>query len=365
MKMEKSNNSMKWLPGITTRKVQLRNNSWAKLLRQQKTRNYGEGSEKITGLEVWCEPVVLNSKQTRKTGQEPIGKLANCLRRCENEDLEKTFTEKIPLKRTKTYRRSLDENAEEYQRSTSDGSWSKEDSKETSSSAGDRGTLISEHLPPLGYFNPESKASKETFNFLKISKEQADSFPRKKSCSIDWQKIFVNGGFRPNDSRDLPTRGEINLLKYKTWNIDDPLYCVTKCAKYFGLDSDEVKGENLTFVDTKPPKLYASLFPTYNFYPFGDPKRPKSFLPMQNISNTLMYLTKPSKPYNLCNTCVVPPVTPVPSMVRSSPFGWTPLPNCMSNMDRNKTLEELAEFSVDRQTKDEGIHSPNESELEF
>ena len=357
---------MKWLPGITTRKAQLRNNSWAKLLRQQKTCKDGDGSEKITGLGVWCEPVLLNLKQTTKAGQEPVGKLANCLRRCENEDVEKTFVEKIsPLKRNKTYRKSLDKKAEEYQRCTSDGSWSKEESKETSGSASDRDTLISEHLPPLGDFNPGSKSSKETFNSLKISKEQADSFPRKKPCSIDWQKIFVNGGFRPNESRDLPTRGEINLLKYKTWNIDDPLYCVTKCAKYFGLDSDEVKGENLTFVDTKPPKLYASPFPIYNFYPFGDPKRPKSFRPMQNTSNTLMYLKKPSKPYNLCNTCVVPPVTPVPSMVRSSPFAWTPLPNLMSNMDRNKNLEELAELSVDGQTTDEGIHSPNESELEL
>ena len=355
---------MQYLPGIATKKPQLRNNSWAKLLRQQKSCKVGEDGESLTALDVWCEPVVLNLKETRKTGQQHIGNLANCLRRYDDEDVEKMFVKKMPLKRNKTYRKSINKNVEEYKRCTSDGGCSKEEYGETSRLASDRDTLINEHLPPLGEFNSESKPSKETINFLKISKQQSDRFPRNKPCSIDWQKIFVNGGFRPNESRDLPTRGEINLLKHKTWNTDDPMYCVTKCAKYFGLDSDGVKGENLAFVDKKPPKIYTSPLPTYNFYPFREAKRPKSLLSIQNISNSLMYLKKPSKPYNLCRSSVVPPVTPVPSMVRSSPFGWTPLPS-MSNMDRNKNLEELAEFSVDGQTTDEGIHSPSESDLDL
>ena len=59
------------------------------------------------------------------------------------------------------------------------------------------------------------------------------SFPRKKRTFIDRQRIFRDGGFYPSKSRDVPTRGEVTLLKDRTWNDDDRLCCFHKWAKYF------------------------------------------------------------------------------------------------------------------------------------
>ena len=217
-----------------------------------------------------------------------------------------------------------------------------------------------DHLPPLGDCKSLEKTKREKFDFPKSTKSQRGGFSSGKSQFIDWQKVFVNGGFRPYESRDLPTRGEINLLKYKTWNEDEPIYSVTKCAKYFGLDCDNMHSDAEKFVKKQPQKLYSSPSPTYKFFPFQASKLKRGFAPEERSLESPS-LRNQSKTYNLCNSCIVPPATPVSSMIRSSPIRWSPL----QYVERGNTLEELAELSTEGQTTDEGIHSPNESELEL
>ena len=364
MKTEKYN-SMKYLPGITATKPQLRNTSWAKLLSEHKSGKDGENGGRIAGLDVWCQPVLLNLKATRKTGKEPVGNLTSYVRRCsEDEHVEEPYEMEITMERKKPSQKLLDKNIEtpNAKKCINDGACYKDKTKETSRTTSDQDKTDTDHLPPLGDFYSVAKTTKETFSFPKNPKDQRGSIPRKNPDAIDWQKIFVNGGFRPRDSRDIPTRGEINLLKYKTWDPDDPMYHIAKCTKYFGLNSDKGKAEKLTLVDKEPPKLYSSPSPTCKFYPFQTLKRQKgTWLPMKATQDSLTHLKNPSKQHNLCNSCLVPPVTPASSMIRSSPFGWTPLPY----MERRNTLDKLVELSVDGGTTDEGICSPTESELDL
>ena len=350
MKTEKQN-SMKYFPGITMRKPQLRNDSWAKLLSQQRSRKVCENGGKINGLDVWCEPVpLLRLTDTRKTHREPVGNLRTNVRTCKDKNVEKLY---------ETGGKSLDNN--EKERCSKDGACSKEEAKETPRTASDQDKTGSHHLPPIGDFNPEPKSAKEPFKFRINSEDQRGSFPCNKIVSIDWQKIFVNGGFRPHESRELPTRGELNLLKYNTWDADDPLYRISKCTKYFGLDSGKDKAGKLTLVEKEPPKFYTSPSPTYKFYQLKAPMHQKASFPLESTQESLMSSKNPSKRYNLCNSCIAPLVTPAPSMMRSSPFIWTPLPY----MEKQNNLEKLAELSLDGQTTDEGIGSPTESELDL
>ena len=331
MKKQK-HNSTKLFPGIAARKPQLLNNSWAKLLSEKTSGNDEKNSDtKVTGLNVRCERLFLKVKETKKTVRTPfLGR-----RLLHNDEAESSA-----------------------EISSSDGILSAE---ETS-----RATFVEnkrdeeDHLPPLGDCKSLAKTKREKFDFPKSTKSQRGGFSSGKSQFIDWQKVFVNGGFRPYESRDLPTRGEINLLKYKTWNEDEPIYSVTKCAKYFGLDCDNMHNDAEKFVKKQPQKLYSSPSPTYKFFPFQASKLKRGFAP-QERSLESQSLRNQSKTYNLCNSCIVPPATPVSSMIRSSPIRWSPL----QYVERGNTLEELAELSTEGQTTDEGIHSPNESELEL
>ena len=331
MKKQK-HNSTKLFPGIAARKPQLLNNSWAKLLSEKTSGNDEKNSDtKVTGLNVRCERLFLKVKETKKTVPTPfLGR-----RLLHNDE---------------------DESSAEI--SSSDGILSAEETSRAAFVENKRNE--EDHLPPLGDCKSLAKTKREKFEFPKSTKSQRGGFSSGKSQFIDWQKVFVNGGFRPYESRDLPTRGEINLLKYKTWNEDEPIYSVTKCAKYFGLDCDKMHSDAEKFVKKEPQKLYSSPSPTYKFFPFQASKLKRGFAP-QERSLESPSLRNQSKTYNLCNSCIVPPATPVSSMIRSSPIRWSPL----QYVERGNTLEELAELSTEGQTTDEGIHSTNESELEL
>ena len=331
MKKQK-HNSTKLFPGIAARKPQLLNNSWAKLLSEKTSGNDEKNSDtKVTGLNVRCERLFLKVKETKKTVRTPfLGR-----RLLHNDE---------------------DESSAEI--SSSDGILSAEETSRAAFVENKRDE--EDHLPPLGDCKSLAKTKREKFDFPKSTKSQRGGFSSGKSQFIDWQKVFVNGGFRPYESRDLPTRGEINLLKYKTWNEDEPINCVTKCAKYFGLDCDNMHSDAEKLVKKEPQKLYSSPSPTYKFFPFQASKLKRGFAP-QERSLESPSLRNQSKTYNLCNSCIVPPATPVSSMIRSSPIRWSPL----QYVERGNTLEELAELSTEGQTTDEGIHSPNESELEL
>lgn len=331
MKKQK-HNSTKLFPGIAARKPQLLNNSWAKLLSEKTSGNDEKNSDtKVTGLNVRCERLFLKVKETKKTVPTPfLGR-----RLLHNDE---------------------DESSAEI--SSSDGILSAEETSRAAFVENKRDE--EDHLPPLGDCKSLAKTKREKFDFPKSTKSQRGGFSSGKSQFIDWQKVFVNGGFRPYESRDLPTRGEINLLKYKTWNEDEPIYSVTKCAKYFGLDCDNMHNDAEKFVKKQPQKLYSSPSPTYKFFPFQASKLKRGFAPEERSLES-QSLRNQSKTYNLCNSCIVPPATPVSSMIRSSPIRWSPL----QYVERGNTLEELDELSTEGQTTDEGIHSPNESELEL
>ena len=264
MKTEK-HYATKRLPGITARKPQLRNNSWAKLLSQQKSDKDGENGDRvIAGLDVRCEPILLNLKETRKTGQG-LGKFANSVERCQEEKVEK-FDE-MQNTDNKMSRKRLDDNEEKRaaERCSGYGACSIEKGNKISRADFDESKTDGDHLPPLRDGNFLPKIINEKCNFPKNPKTQGESFSRKTSRAFDWQKIFDDtGGFRPSESRDLPTRGEMNLLKYKTWNADDHTtkYCATKCAKYFGLNGDNANAEKL--IRKEPQNFIAVPLPTIN-----------------------------------------------------------------------------------------------------
>ncbi|CAH3190114.1 unnamed protein product [Porites evermanni] len=359
MKKQK-HNSTKLFPGIAARKPQLLNNSWAKLLSEQTSGNDEKNSDtKNTGLNVSCERLFLKVKETKKTVRTPfLGKLENCVERSEERNVEKLS--ELRLDKKKIGRRFLhnDEDESSAEIRSSDGILSAEETSRAAFVENKRDE--EDHLPPLGDCKSLAKTKREKFDFPKSTKSQRGGFSSGKSQFIDWQKIFVNGGFRPYESRDLPTRGEINLLKYKTWNADEPINCVTKCAKYFGLDCDNMHSDAEKLVKKEPQKLYSSPSPTYKFFPFQASKLKRGFAPEERSLESPS-LRNQSKAYNLCNSCIVPPATPVLSMIRYSPIRWSPL----QYVERGNTLEELAELSTEGQTTDEGIHSPNESELEL
>ena len=356
---KQEHNSTKLFPGIAARKPQLLNNSWAKLLSEQTSGNDEKNSDtKNTGLNVRCERLFLKVKETKKTFRTPfLGKLENCVERSEERNVEKLS--ELRMDKKKIGRRLLHNNEDESSAEirSSDGILSAE---ETSRASFVENKRDEDHLPPLGNCESLTETKGEKFDFPKSTKSQRGRFSSGKSQFIDWQKIFVNGGFRPYESRDLPTRGEINLLKYKTWNADEPINCVTKCAKYFGLDCDNMHSDAEKLVKKEPQKLYSSPSPTYKFFPFQASKLKRGFAPEERSLESPS-LRNQSKTYNLCNSCIVPPATPVSSMIRSSPIRWSPL----QYVERGNTLEELAELSIEGQTTDEGIHSPNESELEL
>lgn len=358
MKSEK-HNSKKYLPGITTRKPQLRSNSWAKLLSQNRSRKAGEHDREVSGLDVSCTAVLFNTKVARKTCQNPFENLANYINERDKETIN-TVDEMPQTEEDEISERSFDNDGED---SSDTASRSLDDALTKVSRAKlDNERIELDHLPPLAHTATAKpgKVLKETCYTRVDSKGRNDSpQPSNTARDIDWQNIFVNGGFRPHESRDLPTRGELILLKYKTWDPDDPVYCVRKCAKYFGLDSPEIDKGHLTPTGKEPRKRYTSpLSPNFKFYS----SHPKAFAPLGSSPVSLTYLASPAKRSNLCNSCVVPPVTPASSMARSSPFGLSPLP-CKDR--RKNTLGELTEMSSDGRNTDEGITSPTESELEL
>ena len=368
MKMNSGNRtSTKYLHGITTGKPQLRNNSWAKLLSQNRSYRNGEVTTALPQLHVNCKPVPFNVKQTRKSGYDPVENLVGFVKECDEET--DNFKEKRQTEENKIDEELFDQTVEEDSdmvgnvvNDTVTRSQTQYDVSQVPRLTLDQGRGELDHLPPLADFSPSKheKIPKEEVYLRRDLKVQKGCFPSKIKDDIDWQNIFVNGGFRPYESRDLPTRGELNLLKYKTWDAEGSVYCIARCAKYFGLDSEITKGR-ITLVEEEPQKRYTSLSPTYTFYPLRAPKRHKSFPPLENSPETLRYLENPAKRYHLCSTCVCPPVTPAPSTLRSSPYGWSPLPY----KGRKSTLGQLAEMSADGPTPDEGIDSPTESELEF
>ena len=357
---KQEHNSTNLFPGIAARKPQLLNNSWAKLLSEQTSDNDTKTSDtKVTGLNVRCERLFLKVKETKKTVRTPfLGKLENCVEKSEKRNAEKPS--ELRMDKKKIGRRLLhnDEDESSAEISSSDGILSAEQTSRAAFVENKRDT--EDHLPPLGDCKSLANTKTEKFDFPKSTKSQRGGFSRGKSQFIDWQKIFVNGGFRPYESRDLPTRGEINLLKYKTWNEDEPIYSVTKCAKYFGLECDNMHSDAEKLMKKEPQKLYSSPSPTYKFFPFQASKLKRGFAPEERSSESPS-LRNQSKTYNLCNSCIVPPGTPVSSMIRSSPIRWSPL----QYVERGNTLEELDELSTEGQTTDEGIHSPNESEVEL
>lgn len=341
-----------------TRKPQLRNDSWAKLLSQH---SFDSEHSKLFGLEISCTPVLFNLKETRKACQNPVGNLTG-----EGEEGNLDVMEEIwKTKENKVFGKSFDDNAEDHNanRNENNSSCSLDDEEKfPQATSVDQEKVKQDRLPPLADMSStkHGKIPKETF-YRRNSKDQKGFLPSKTKEDIDWQNIFVNGGFRPYESRDLPTIGELNLLKYKTWDPDGPVYCVTKCAKYFGLDSETDKAK-LSPVEREPRKQYTSPSPNYKFHPLRVPKRHKAFAPTKDSPESLTFLDSPARRYNLCNSCIVPPVTPASPMFRPSPIGCSPSPY-KDRTDRRNTLEELVQMTIDEQTTDEGICSPTESEL--
>lgn len=357
MKSER-HNSTKYFPGITTRKPQLRSNSWAKLLSQNRS---GKTVSDVSGLDVSCTPALFNTKVPRKTCQNSFENLTNYINERDEGKLNTENCDEIrQIENKEMDEKWFDKDEED---SSDSSSRSVEDVTKVSRATLENERIERDHLPPLAHTataKPE-KRPKETFNTSRDSKGRNDSSPRNTVNNIDWQKIFVNGGFRPHESRDLPTRGEINLLKYKTWDPDDPIYCVRNCAKYFGLDNDIKEKGNLTPTEKEPGKCYTSpLTPNFKFYPLQVPKRHKAPGSLDSSPGSLTYLENPAKRSNLFDSCVVPPVTPASSVVRSSPIGLSPLPH-----RRKNTLGELTEISLDGQNTDEGTASPTEGDLEL
>ena len=365
MKSEK-HNSTKYLPGITTRKPQLRNNSWAKLLSQNRSSKDGEHVRGVSGLDVSCTTVLFSTKVTRKTSQNSFENLTNDITDVINErDEEKINTLEEGVMR-KVEDNEISEKWFDKDGEDSSDTCSVDDVTKVSRATFNNERIERDQLPTLAHtaVSKPGKTPKETLNTRRESKVHNDSPPSNTTGDIDWQNIFVNGGFRPHESRDLPTRGELNLLKYKTWDPDDPVHCARKCAKYFGLDSrDIIEKGNLAPTEKEPRKRYTSqLSPNVKFYPLQVPKRHKAFASLDSSPESLTYLENLAKRSNFCNSCVVPPVTPVSSMVRSSPFGLSPLPY----KDRRKnTLGEVTEISLDGQNTDEGTASPTGTELEL
>ena len=359
MKMKsEGHNTTKYFPGITMSKPQLRSNSWAKLLSQNRSRKAGG---EIPGLDVSCTPVIFNTKVTRKICQNSLENMTNYISERDDETIN-TVHEMQRIEEKEISEKSFDKDGED---SSDASSRSLDDITKVSRATFSNERIERDHLPPLAHTatTKPGKILKETFNTRRDFKGHNEILPSSTNArDIDWQNIFVNGGFRPQESRDLPTRGDLNILKFKTWDPDDPVYCVRKCAKYFGLDSADIEKGNLTLTENEPQKRYTSpLSPSFKFYPIQISKRLKAFAPLGSSPESLTYLESPAKRSNLCSSCVVPPVTPVPSMVRSSPFGLSPLPY----KDRRKnTLGELIEMSSDGRNTDGGINSPTESELE-
>ena len=195
-------------------------------------------------MDVTCTPVLFNTKVTMKTCQNAFENLASYI-----DEREEKATDTVDEMQ------QIEENEISEKFDTDE-----DDSSDTASRFLDDVTKISrpkfdienielDHLPPLAHTATAKpgKIPKEQFYTRLDSKGRSDSpQPSNTARDIDWQNIFVNGGFRPHESRDLPTRGELILLKYKTWDPDDPVYCVRKCAKYFGLDSPEIEKGHLT-----------------------------------------------------------------------------------------------------------------------
>lgn len=244
MKNYEKRNSKRHLPRIATRKPQLRNNSWAKLVSQQKLGKDERNGERIVEFDVQCEKVSLNEKRTGKNGQGPDGSFVKRAEGYEDEELQNC--KKMSLERNNMRPASLGKNEEQKRFESWTETDGEEDVTETCRrTSAHNDTASSDYLPPIGDSNCPSNSRQETVVRRKIPNDQRASAQRKKAGCIDWQKIFGKGGFRPYESRDLPTRGEIILLKNKTWGTDDPLYCVTKCAKYFGLDGERSKTHKL------------------------------------------------------------------------------------------------------------------------
>ena len=359
--------STKHLPGISTGKPKLRHSSWAKLLSQNKSNIFDKGSTILPELHVNCKPVRLRVKRTRQSSYDPVEYFEKFVKQCGKEtgNINETRQREDSKIEGELFGRILDAGRAMEGPTTSDSA------SQTLSSVSQIPKLLSNHkrgdevnrLPPLTDTSPSKveKTPDEEVYIRRQSKVQRDSFAIKTNGDIDWQNIFVNGGFRPCESRDLPTRGELNLLKYKTWDNEGPTYCIAKCAKYFGLESEISKGKIVPEKE-ELQKRYTSISPTYKFYPLRVLNHHKSFSPLPNSPETLRYSPEnPRRWYHLCNSCTVPPVTPASSMFRSSPLEWSPL----HHKESKNTLSELAEMSVGGQTTDEGIGSPTESELEF
>ena len=363
MKSER-HNSTKYLPGITTRKPQLRSNSWAKPLSQNRSTKAGEHVREVSGMDLTCTPVLFNTKVTMKRCQNSFENLVNYIGE-RGENTINTVDEMQQIEESE-----ISEKSDKDEEDSSDtASRFLDDVTKVSRTKFDNEKIELDHLPPLAH-TATAKSGRKIPNdkfYTRIDSKGRSDSPQLSNTArdIDWQNIFVNGGFRPHESRDLPTRGELILLKYKTWDSDDPVYCVRKCAKYFGLDNPEIDLEkgHLTPTEKELRKRYtSSLSPNFKFYPTQVSKRYKAFAPLGSYPEALTYLESPAKRSTLCNYCVVPPVTPASSMVRSSPFGLSPLPY----KDRIKnTLGELTEISLDGPNTDEGTASPTDSELEF
>ena len=63
--------------------------------------------------------------------------------------------------------------------------------------------------------------------------------PVKKAVSqaenLKWREMLSRGSFKPLESRDLPTSGEVMLMKSRTWEKFEPSSSVIRYAKYLGI----------------------------------------------------------------------------------------------------------------------------------
>lgn len=260
--MEKDKPS-KSLPEITKRKPRLRNKSWAKLLSQRKTGNEKENIGKGNELDDPGESIFLKGKQTIKT--EPIKNMDN-----KEQGSHKENRKKISCRNGLERLFTTDKDSKEY--SVKQSSYvnvirsSQAKCKECTRRICDYSIASRKHLPPLVAKPEIAKITPGKFPKLQ-------SFPSEKRTFIDWQTIFRNGGFRPCESRDVPTRGEVTLLKHRTWNDNDQLCCLHKCAKYFDLyfgRDTEVEHAQLPIVDKE---RQSRPLPSYRFSPVSDRRR--------------------------------------------------------------------------------------------
>lgn len=225
------------------------------------------------------------------------------------------------------------------------------------------------HLPPLNISKVDTQKGSTYSKLLALVEKRKFGFQSK--TRLDWQRLLeTRGGFRPNDAREIPTAGEVALLRFKTWGKDaEPICRIQKYAKYLGLaEQDKAKGDRVTYTRSqhyadhkltslKTEALRSPLTVMYNLNCISkgpESSRAQAFYRQPSPTPPLLRWN-----YSAC-VCIAPPVTPSSPLLPSSP---TLLGRPQSLIGGQSTLEDIEETETDFGfDKDEGIGTPSTEE---